>query len=539
MQVRKSARRRSGLTGVSTLVAAGMLLSACTSANGVGSNNSGSNGGWQTGNVRFVHAGLAPAHIDPAQVTDLDSFTVARNIYDPLVWTDSTGKIIPWLATKWSTSADSLSTSLTLRSGVKFTDGSTFTSADVKASIDRMIAMKAGQAGALLSSIVSVDAADPQTAVIHTRTPDPYLLTHLTKVGIVSAAGVAAHKTSSDPYAASWYDSHSDSTGPYTLGTWDKATQITMLKNKAWWKGWQPGSIDTVVDRFVADSATRVQMVQRGDADTTETWTIPDAQRVGKQKGFTLETVSTYDIDPVICLNTQKAPFNNKLVRQAAQAAFDYNSMVSYWKGQATIPGGPMPNNFPGAVQFPAYEQNLATAKSLIAQSGVDLAANPITITMIAGIQEFSVEATVFQQALEKAGFKVNIQSLPVAQALGTLGKPQQAANAITLISSPFTADPTLFLGNFYLPDGGFNFSYYNNPQVTDLIGKARSSKDTATAQSYTQQAEKIIQSDAPTIWTAVPKTLVPVPDYVKGYSLAMDDFRWTMYFWPIRIQAH
>jgi peptide/nickel transport system substrate-binding protein len=516
-----------------------MLLSACTSHSGAGGKNGSSNGAWQTGNVRFVHAGLGPAHIDPAQVTDLDSFTVSRNIYDPLVWTDPSGKIIPWLATKWTTAADGLSTSFTLRSAVKFTDGSTFTSADVKASIDRMIAMKAGQAGALLPSIASVDATDPQTVVIHTRTPDPYLLTHLTKVGIVSAAGVAAHKTSSDPHAAAWYDSHSDSTGPYTLGTWDKATQITMLKNKTWWKGWQPGSIDTVVDRFVPDSATRVQMVQRGDADVTETWTIPDAERVGKQKGFTLQTVSTYDIDPVICLNTQTAPFNNKLVRQAAQAAFDYSSMVSYWKGQATIPGGPMPNNFPDAVQFPAYEQNLAKAKSLIAQSGVDLAANPITITVIAGVQEFSVEATVFQQSLEKAGFKVKIQTLPGAQALGTLGKPQQAANAITLISSPFTADPTLFLGNFYLPGAGFNFSYYNNPQVTDLIGKARSSKDTATAQNYTQQAEKIIQSDAPAIWTAVPKTLVPVPDYVKGYSLAMDDFRWTMYFWPIRIQAH
>jgi peptide/nickel transport system substrate-binding protein len=213
--------------------------------------------------------------------------------------------------------------------------------------------------------------------------------------------------------------------------------------------------------------------------------------------------------------------------------------MVSYWKGQATIPGGPMPNNFPGAVQLPAYKQDLAKAKSLIAQSGVDLAKNPITITVIAGVQEFSVEATVFQQALQKAGFTVKIQTLPGAQALGTLGKPQQAANAITLISSPFTADPTLFLGNFYLPTGSFNFSYYNNPQVTDLIGKARSSKDTATAQNYTQQAEKIIASDAPTIWTSVPKTLVPIPDYVKGYSLALDDFRWTMYFWPIRIQAH
>jgi peptide/nickel transport system substrate-binding protein len=546
MKIRNGGRRRRAVTGAAALALAGLLaVSACSGHSGVNAKSAGSGpaggsaGGWETGNVQFVHAGLAPAHIDPAQVTDLDSFTVSRNMYDPLVWTDSSGKIIPWLATKWTTSPDGLSTTFTLRQGVTFTDGTTFSSADVKESIERMIAMKAGQAGSLLASVTGVTTPNAQTAVIHTKTPAAYLLTHLTKVGMVSAAGVAAHRTASDPYAAAWYDSHSDGTGPYRLGTWNKATELTLIKNKDWWKGWQPGSIDTVVDKFVSDYATRVQMVERGDAGTTEEWTVPDAERVGAQGGFTLQKYSTYDIDPIITLNTQKPPFNNKLVRQAAQYAFDYSAMVSYWKGQATVPGGPMPDNFPGAAQFPAYAQNLAKAKSLIARSGLNLSANPVTITVIAGVQEFSVEATVFQQALDQAGFTVKIQTLPGAQALAVLGKPQQAANATTLISSPFTADPTLFLGNFYLPDGSFNFSFYNNPTVTSLIGKARSSSDTATAQHYVQQAETIIRDDAPAIWTAVPKTLVAVPDYVTGYSLASDDFRWTMYFWPIQIKAH
>jgi hypothetical protein len=40
-------------------------------------------------------------------------------------------------------------------------------------------------------------------------------------------------------------------------------------------------------------------------------------------------------------------------------------------------------------------------------------------------------------------------------------------------------------------------------------------------------------------IWAAVPKTLVPVPDWLVGYQPSFTDFRWTAYFWPLREKAH
>ena len=539
-QGRRTRRRRTGLAAVAAAVACGVALAACSSSNSSSTTGSGTaNGGWATSPVRLVYAGLAPTHIDPRQATDLDSFTVTRNLYDPLVWSTPQGTTIPWLATSWRTSADGRSTTFTLRQGVKFTDGSTFTSADVKSTIEGMLATKAGQAGSLLSSVTGVSTPNPQTAVITTSAPDPYLLTHLTRIGIVSAAGVQAHKTGSDPWAFTWFDNNSDGTGPYVLGTYTKGSNLTLMKNKQWWQGWQAGSVDEVVDEFVPDTATRVEMVQRGTAALTETWSVADAERVGKQSGFTLNTYSTYDIDPLLNLNTQKPPFNNKLVRQAAQYAFNYQAMLSYWNGQATVPGGPMPNDYPGAAQFPSYAQNLTKAKQLIAQSGVNLAANPVTITVIAGVAEFSVLGTIAQQSLTAAGFKVSLQTLPGAQALAVLGKPQQAGNATTLISSPFTTDPTLFLGNFYLPTGSFNFSFYNNPQVDTLIQNARTSTSSSAATTDIQQAEQIIRSDAPVIWAAVPKTLVPVPDWLVGYQPSFTDFRWTTYFWPLREKTH
>src|SRR5690349_18481343 len=108
-------------------------------------------------------AGAAPTQAAPAQaagkpsaaggqitfalendVIDFDPMVsrafVDRNahyqIYDSLVRIDSSGKIIPWLATKWDTSPDGKQVTFTLRQGVKFHDGSTFDAASVKWNID-------------------------------------------------------------------------------------------------------------------------------------------------------------------------------------------------------------------------------------------------------------------------------------------------------------------------------------------------------------------------------------------------------------------
>ena len=514
------------------------LTAVAATACGSGS-SSGASGGWQQGPVTFVHAGsAAPTHIDPAQAVDLDSFTVTRNLYDPLVWTDEDLETVPWLATEWTSSDDGLATTFTLRNGVEFSDGSPLTAKDVQVTFERVMALKSGPSF-LFTEGTTVEAVDDRTAVFHTPQPDAYLLAHLTKLGIVSSAAVEAHKTADDPWATKWFDENSAGSGPYVLGEWQKGVQLTMTKNEDWWKGWEPGSIDTVIDQFVPETSARVQMVEKGSADFASAWSAADALRVGKQDGFTLQSVSTFEIEPMFFLNTQKAPFDNKQVRQAAQLAFDYQAVVDYYQGEATTPGGPLPGDYPGAKDFPAYEQDVAKAKELIKASGVDLSAHPVHFLLPAGYDSFSVGATIFQQSLEAVGFTVEIQQMPFTQVISAFSDPTTAGESSVIISSPYSTDPTVFLGNFYLPGATYNFSLYDNPQVTDLIEQARTSADPAASEAALQQAEEIIRDDAPAIWAGRPNTLVAMPDYVKGFEMATVDYRWTMYFWQLRIAAH
>ena len=54
------------------------------------------------------------------------STTFANGVLEPLMREDSSGKIIPWLATDYKVAPDSKSVTLTLRQGVEFHDGSDF-----------------------------------------------------------------------------------------------------------------------------------------------------------------------------------------------------------------------------------------------------------------------------------------------------------------------------------------------------------------------------------------------------------------------------
>jgi len=77
--------------------------------------------------------------LDPHQATAHQTYQLLELVYDNLFELDEDLRVKPALATEWSYSADGTELTITLRDGVKFHDGSTFDSADVKATIERIL----------------------------------------------------------------------------------------------------------------------------------------------------------------------------------------------------------------------------------------------------------------------------------------------------------------------------------------------------------------------------------------------------------------
>ena len=92
---------------------------------------------------------------------------------------DPTGKIIPWLAEKWDTSADGKQVTFTLRKDVKYHDGSPFDADSVKWNIDRYRMTDASARKGELAPVASVDVVDPSTVRFNLTAPFSPLLSLL------------------------------------------------------------------------------------------------------------------------------------------------------------------------------------------------------------------------------------------------------------------------------------------------------------------------------------------------------------------------
>src|SRR5207302_685215 len=93
--------------------------------------------GGQKGGTLVVGRASDSLGFDPPGETGGESIKVLDNLYNGLVRAGANGAILPDLAQSWTTSPDGLIYTFTLRTGVKFHDGTDFNADAVKFSFDR------------------------------------------------------------------------------------------------------------------------------------------------------------------------------------------------------------------------------------------------------------------------------------------------------------------------------------------------------------------------------------------------------------------
>jgi peptide/nickel transport system substrate-binding protein len=497
---------------------------------------------WERSPVNFVFVDTQePSHLDPAIEEEFDAFTVTRNIYDPLVWTDEAkSKLVPWLATSWKSSHHNTVHTFHLRKGVVFSDGSKLDAAGVKLNIDRYRAIGAPGEGYLLDDVKDVTVVNSMTVRITTNRPDAWLPAHMVKFPILSAAAITKHRTSKDPWAANYFASHAVGCGAYMLENWQHGLQITLKKNKHWWRGWHAGSIDKVVVKWVAESSTRVELVQSGQANFCTEWQIPDAISTGKMKGWKLHRYKTYDSDPVIFLNQQKPPLHIREVRQALQWSFDYAGMRRFFDGYAVPMNGVFPPFYPGVDKKPPFfKQNLAKARALFKQARVNPATLTLSMMVPTGYADLVATGTIAQAAFARLGIKVNVSQLPFGSIVAAYAKPSTAAMVTPIYNSPFTLDPSQFLSELQSSSFTYAFDHYNSSKLDKIVTALQATGNKNKQAALLHHAQALLNHDAPVIWGGTPQTLVPVPNYLHGYVMQRTDYRFPTLFYLMRVAKH
>jgi peptide/nickel transport system substrate-binding protein len=280
-----------------------------------------------------------PDALDPASGVSFAGRVVFASLCDKLVDIDARLNYLPQLATEWSWSADNLTLTMKLRSGVVFQDGEPFDAEAVKYNIERYQNAPFSKRKTELKQVKSVEAIDPTTVAFHLSEPSAPLIGVLSdRAGMMvspKAGTTAGDKFGANPVCA----------GPYKFRSRVAQEKITVERFDRYWNRAAIG-IDEVEFVPVPDSAVRLANLKSGGFDIIERVPPTDAPAIASDQRLKLvESPATlyYHIS-INLVGPQVAPplAQDARVREALDAAIDRTVL-----NQVVFNGKYVPNNQP------------------------------------------------------------------------------------------------------------------------------------------------------------------------------------------------
>ncbi|WP_028983884.1 ABC transporter substrate-binding protein [Sporolactobacillus terrae] len=507
-----------------------LILSLALVLTGCGSSGSSSN---SDANKTLVFGrGADTTSLDPAVVTDGESFRISQNIFETLVsydYKNQSTKIKPGLAESWKISDDGKTYTFTLRKGVKFSDGSAFNADAVVYNFDRWMNGKASGKFAYFPSMFGgykgdnsliidrVKAQNATTVVFTLKRPSAPFLQNLAMSPFAISSPKAIKK-----YGDKYGQSAGVGTGPYVFKSWKKNNTITLTKNKNYWQKGLP-KLDSIIFKVIPDNSARLNALKNGEIDLMDGLNPSDIDGIKGNKDFHVYYRPPMNV-AYLGFNVTKKPFDNKKVRQALNMAVDKEALnKAFYNGQAEPAKNPMPPVLLGfAKDLKDYPYDLKAAKKLLAEAGYP---NGFTTTLytMSNPRDYMPQpaktAEAIQATFGKIGVKVKIENVEWSSYIEKLQKGGAPMYLMGWIGD--NGDPDNFLYTLLDKDsvGTNNLSFYKNDELHKIFTQAQSETDNAKRAALYVKAQEIIHEDAPWVPLEYAKAALVGKSTISGFA--------------------
>jgi peptide/nickel transport system substrate-binding protein len=452
-------------------------------------------------------------------------------IYDSLVRVDPTGKIIPWLADKWAISDDGKQVTFTLRTDVKYHDGSVFDAASVKWNIDRYRTTDASARKGELAPVASVDVVDPSTVRFNLSAPFSPLLSLL-----VDRAGMMVSQKVADAAGQDFTrKAFKAGTGPFMLTEAVKDDHITLEKNPAWWGKDPAGNalplLDKITIKPITDSNVRLTNLKTGDAHVANNIAPKDVAALKTDTTMTYQEVPGLAFGSLVPNRKEGFTFNEARYVKAVSMALDRQELLDKaFFGIGVVGYGTIaPAHFAYDAAFKPFEKaDPEGAKALVAAVGKGALA--LEFLVPSGDPALLQQAQLIQAQLRKADIDAQIVQLEFAQIL-----KQQADHVfkgMTYVGWSGRVDPDGNTYDFNYTGRPNNDGSYSNKDVDTLLDEQRQTTDLTKRKDALRKAEQIYVVDDPShVWfrfgvaqlltSKKLQGLEPYPDQIPRFQYA------------------
>ena len=445
---------------------------------------------------------------------------LASYAFDTLLWEDSTGEPIPWLAKEWSRSPDGLEWRFTLRDNAKWHDGRPVTAADVKFSFDYVTTGPASSVSRLTASLdlKEAEVVAPNVVVVRLNKPTAVFEEDVAMRLFIIPEHIWS--TVSDPVRFREPEAVMGS-GPYKLESIDEAAgSYLYTANDAFYLG------SPYVKRLEhVPAPDELLALQRGEIDAGELLeeSAPEAQikafesdrRFSKLEG-------SFDWMMALHINlSQGFPWDRKEFRQAVAYALDRRDMIDrllQGRGEPGSVGGLTPGHPMLAPDLPAYGRDVKRATSLLDGLGLkdsngdglrELPGGAAFVQEIQANSRFTPKsAELIKEYLRQVGIDVRIQILDKATADESAGNGNYTMALIGY--GGMTGDPDQNLRSRYAASPkSTSFTRaigYNNPAVAELANRQLTTLDPEQRKILIHEIQRIVADDIPIIPLYTPR---------------------------------
>jgi len=479
-----------------TLVSIALLLATCLVTLGVA--------GAGSGRGTLVFAGASdPTYLDPALVSDGESFRITEQIYEGLVQlVPGKTSIKPELATKTTLSRDGKTYTFTLRRNIKFHDGTRFNAAAVCANFNRWYnfsgpfqdasatyyyqaifsGFKRNESSSLSAPLYSSCRAKGQyTAIVKLRRKNGPFLPSLSLSAFAMQSPTAMKRYGANQGelrngvfrpTGSYAFEHPTGTGPFRFVSWKVGEKVELAEFKGY-RGDNKPKLARIIVRPISTATGRLQALQSGEVNAYD---LADPAHLGTiRSNSSLKVVNRPSFNVgYVTINSKLPPMDKLNVRKAVAHGLDRSGVVrSFYSGRGVVANEFMPPGLlgyePNVVKYPF---NPERSKTLLRAAGLSL---PVEIDFWypTGVSrpympnpKLNFEA--FAASLERSGFKVNAHSAPWRPDYVAKVNEGSAGHLNLIGWSGDYGDPDNFVGTFfqnYSPQFGFR-----NGTITRLL---------------------------------------------------------------------